>query len=60
MLPIRHWTHWPIPRASQAARDSDAMWRQAGNPDIRHPVDVIRTIDGDTFEARVHLPQGPT
>src|SRR6185312_2474527 len=24
-------------------------------PDVRHPVDVIRTIDGDTFEARVHL-----
>ena len=22
---------------------------------MRHPVDVIRTIDGDTFEARVHL-----
>ena len=22
---------------------------------MRHPVDVVRTIDGDTFEARVHL-----
>jgi endonuclease YncB( thermonuclease family) len=27
----------------------------SGNPSVRHPVDVIRTIDGDTFEARVHL-----
>ena len=26
---------------------------------MRHPVEVIRTIDGDTFEARVHLPAGP-
>jgi endonuclease YncB( thermonuclease family) len=25
---------------------------------VRHPVDVIRTIDGDTFEARVHLWSG--
>ena len=25
---------------------------------MRHPVDVIRTIDGDTFEARVHLAPG--
>lgn len=56
MLPVRHWTHWPPPSAdSQAARDSETIWRHAGNPDVRHPVDVIRTIDGDTFEARVHL-----
>ena len=34
------------------------IWRRAGNPDVRHPVDVIRTIDGDTFEARVHLSPG--
>lgn len=25
---------------------------------MRRPVDVIRTIDGDTFEARVHLGPG--
>jgi endonuclease YncB( thermonuclease family) len=58
MLPIRHWTHWPVPHAGQAARDFEAVWRQAGNPDVRHPVEVIRTIDGDTFEARVHLSPG--
>ena len=34
------------------------VWRQAGNPGVRHPVDVLRTIDGDTFEARVHLSPG--
>jgi endonuclease YncB( thermonuclease family) len=58
MLPTRHWMHWPIPHVSQAARDAEAVWRQAGNSEIRHPVDVIRTIDGDTFEARVHLSPG--
>jgi len=61
MLPARHWVHWPLPHAAdsshpdQAARDAEIIWKRAGNPDVRHPVDVIRTIDGDTFEARVHL-----
>ena len=53
MLPVRHWVHWPH------LADSEAVWRRAGSPDARHPVDVVRTIDGDTFEARVHLPPGP-
>jgi endonuclease YncB( thermonuclease family) len=65
MLPIRHWVHWPLPHAadslhpdSPAARDAEIIWKRAGNPDAHHPVDVIRTIDGDTFEARVHLSPG--
>jgi endonuclease YncB( thermonuclease family) len=60
MLPVRDWMHWPLsnPADSQAARDAEMVWRHAGNPDARHPVDVIRTIDGDTFEARVHLGPG--
>ena len=58
MLPLRHWAHWPAPASTQAARDSETIWKRAGNPDVRHPVDVIRTIDGDTFEARVHLSPG--
>ena len=37
----------------------DDLAARAGNPDERHPVDVLRTIDGDTFEARVHLSPGP-
>jgi hypothetical protein len=58
MLPVRHWMHGILPDSadSQAARDAEMVWRRAGSPDMRHPVDVIRTIDGDTFEARVHLP----
>jgi endonuclease YncB( thermonuclease family) len=62
MLPVRHWIHRPLPHAadsrasdSPAARDAEIVWKRAGNPDVRHPVDVIRTIDGDTFEAWVHL-----
>ena len=65
MLPIRHWMHWPRPPVadwhapdSPAARDAEMIWKHAGNPDVHHPVDVIRTIDGDTFEARVHLTGG--
>jgi endonuclease YncB( thermonuclease family) len=57
MLPVRHWMHGLLPGSadSQAARDAEMVWKRAGNSDVRHPVDVIRTIDGDTFEARVHL-----
>jgi endonuclease YncB( thermonuclease family) len=58
MLPGRRWIHWPLPASTwpqNPPRDSDMIWKRAGNPSVRHPVDVIRTIDGDTFEARVHL-----
>jgi endonuclease YncB( thermonuclease family) len=34
------------------------VWKRTGSPGARLAVDVIRTIDGDTFEARVHLPPG--
>lgn len=62
-LPVRQWIHRLLPADSsldsvdsQAARDAEMVWKRAGSPEIRHPIDVIRTIDGDTFEARVHLP----
>jgi len=57
MLPVRDWVRRSLPGSadSQAARDAEMVWKRAGNPDVRHPVDVVRTIDGDTFEARVHL-----
>ena len=64
LLPLRQWVRGPTsvssePSAdSQAARDAEMVWRRAGNPGIRHPVEVLRTIDGDTFEARVHLSPG--
>src|SRR3954470_11793997 len=64
MLPARRWLHWPPswtrsqPTSQPIWPDSDVIWKRAGNPAVRHPVDVIRTIDGDTFEARVHLGPG--
>ena len=30
-------------------------WSREGNPTVRHAIEVVRVIDGDTFEARVHL-----
>jgi endonuclease YncB( thermonuclease family) len=57
LLPVRQWAHWPIPWTRD--HDSEIIRRRAGDPNVRHPVDVIRTIDGDTFEARVHLQPGP-
>jgi len=60
MLPVRDWVRrsLPGPADSQAARDAEMVWRQAGNSTTRYSVEVIRTIDGDTFEARVHLGPG--
>jgi len=63
MLPIRQWTTFSgmsppqvtAPSHPPALPDNSAAWSRAGNPVVRHPVDVIRTIDGDTFEAKVHL-----
>lgn len=59
-LPVRRWVNWPWSHSvdTQAARDAEMIWKRAGSPDTRHAVDVIRTIDGDTFEARVHLEGG--
>lgn len=30
-------------------------WSREGRPGVRHAVEVVRVVDGDTFEARVHL-----
>ncbi|RED38703.1 nuclease-like protein [Rhodopseudomonas thermotolerans] len=58
MLPARHWLHlpWMKPFESESVdNDSETVWRRAGNPTTRHAVDVLYTIDGDTFDAMVHL-----
>ena len=39
-------------------KDAEVIRRRPGNPDMRYPVDVIPTIDGDTFEARMHVLPG--
>ena len=62
MLPLRHWVHLPGAIWSQSHypqstwRDDEAIWKQTEH--ATRPVDVTRTIDGDTFEARVHLSPG--
>jgi endonuclease YncB( thermonuclease family) len=57
MLPVRDWVrrHLLDKADSQTARDAETIWKRAGSPDTRHAADVVRTIDGDTFEARVHV-----
>src|SRR5512138_2187486 len=59
-LPVRRWIDWPWsrPADSQAARDAEMVWKRSTGADVRRGVDVVRTIDGDTFEARVHLDGG--
>ena len=59
MLPIRQWLHLPLPHWNDSrSQEFETVWRHAGNLSQHHPVDVVRTIDGDTFEARVHLAPG--
>jgi endonuclease YncB( thermonuclease family) len=64
LLPVRLWTPRPVlvsndrvqpPAQIPAARGGEAVWKRTGNAEVRHPVEIVRTIDGDTFEARVHL-----
>jgi endonuclease YncB( thermonuclease family) len=59
MLPIRSWVHWPPAVVTQtplpSETDARAIWARATNSGVRHTVDVVRTIAGDTFEALVHL-----
>ena len=57
MLPLRHWLH--LPRWNETrSPEFETVWRPAGNLDRHRRADVIRTIDGDTFEARVYLAPG--
>lgn len=58
--PLRQWINWPWsrPADTEAARDAEMIWKRAGGANTRVAVDVIRTIDGDTFEARVHIEPG--
>ncbi|MHC4040925.1 thermonuclease family protein [Bradyrhizobium sp. 23AC] len=54
VLTFRHGMGWLVPAADgDRTRNAEIVLEQAGHPDVREPVDVIRTIDGDTFLARV-------
>lgn len=59
VLTFRHGTIWPVRHADgERRRDAEIVLQQAGRADSREAVDVIRTIDGDTFLARLHQRDG--
>ena len=59
VLSFRHEMNWPAPYpADERTQDAAIILGHTASPDSRLPVDVIRTIDGDTFLARVHQPDG--
>lgn len=62
-LPWRKWVHHRYTPGAAIERpwpdfESEIFWERAGQSNVPHPVDVLRTIDGDTFLARVHLKPG--
>jgi endonuclease YncB( thermonuclease family) len=59
VLTFRHGANWPIPHGVDSrSQDAEIILQRSGNPDSRQSIDVIRTIDGDTFLARVHQRDG--
>src|SRR4051812_50077665 len=60
MLPVRDWVRRALPSSAdtQAARDAEMIWKQGRNSSTRYFVDVIRTVDGETFQARGDLRPG--
>jgi len=62
ILGNRYWRpfipHLPRIHAPSRSFDSESPWRDGSNPAAPRPVTVTRTIDGDTFEARVALSSG--
>ena len=55
---FRQLVHWPVPQTDSRSPETELILKHAGSADARHSVDVLWTIDGDTFEARVHLSPG--
>lgn len=67
IIPARGQLPWnsPATRAAAPAAPSSnsrptppvlpATWSRDGNPGVRHAVEVVRVVDGDTFDARVRL-----
>lgn len=59
VLTFRHGAIWPVRHADgERRRDAEIVLQQAGRADSREAVDVIRTIDGDTFLARLYQRDG--
>ena len=59
VLTFRHGMDRLLPHTDgDRTRDAEIVLQRAGHPDVREPVDVIRTVDGDTFLARVRRRDG--
>ena len=53
VLGFRQGTIWPVPRVNdEQSRDAEIILQQSGAAGARQPIEVIRTVDGDTFGAR--------
>jgi endonuclease YncB( thermonuclease family) len=61
-MPWRTWRHHLLNSAAVERPWPDSaranLWGGVGQSEIRHPVEVLRMIDGDTFVARVSLKPG--
>ena len=56
---FRGGTNWRLPHAGDShSGDAEIILKQATGPGTGQPVDVIRTIDGDTFLARLRPRDG--
>jgi endonuclease YncB( thermonuclease family) len=58
MLPLKRWLPAILHDETQAERDANMIVQRTGSRDDRHAVDVLYTVDGDTFGARVRLAPG--
>lgn len=59
VLAFRHGTTWPVPHAADGqSQATEIVLQQSGAAGARQQVEVIRTVDGDTFLARVHQRNG--
>jgi len=59
---VRQWLDRPglhRPSVQSSRLDSELLLSRIDAPAAKHPTDVLWVIDGDTFEARIHLPSGP-
>lgn len=58
VLVFRHGTDWPLPHETdRRSQDAGIVLQQSG-ADTHQQVEIIRTIDGDTFLARVRQRDG--
>ncbi|RTM07688.1 MAG: nuclease [Bradyrhizobiaceae bacterium] len=58
VLVFRHGTDWPLPHEMDRRSQDAGMVLQQSRADTHQQVEIIRTIDGDTFLARVRQRDG--